>query len=220
MGIGPLTAMRIPGESQKPLPIIGVRRALMHGAAHDDDPTASSRKRFTPPCFGQEREANPRASRRRRIFCPRGEGPGRMAGTAENAGPPASDRCHRAWQWLAVWRAARELAQLALPRYPLRAASSASLMTKRQPRGCPGNLGIGASDADGIGISALPRPWESRLPVAEPRRVCDLSDLSDLSATLFGRAAVRSRASPVRARCASRRRPVAPPPRAPGHGRR
>ena len=46
-----------------------------------------------------------------------------MAAIAENVGPPATNRCHGRWQSVAVWQGdAGEFAQLALPRYPLRAA--------------------------------------------------------------------------------------------------
>jgi hypothetical protein len=65
-------------EKSRPLPIIGMRAAIVQCGPHAGEGEVESFHR--------------------------GRGAGRMAGNAENAGPPAPNHCHAGWQDLSVPR--------------------------------------------------------------------------------------------------------------------
>ena len=82
-----------------------------------------------------------------------------MAGRAENVGQPATNRCHGAWQSVAVWQP-DELALLALLRYPL-------------PRGAAGGVCevCEVSEPPCGGHAALSGGYAALMSAATPGRV-------------------------------------------------
>jgi hypothetical protein len=80
-------------EKSRPLPIIGMRAAIVQCGPHDD-------ARLAFP----SRLAAPVPAKERWNHFTVGGGAGRMAGNAENGGPPAPNHCHAGWQDLSVPR--------------------------------------------------------------------------------------------------------------------